>query len=146
MPVHTNEGVKDMDFSTINYLAVLVAALSTFILGGLWYSPLLFGRAWMRANNFTDADLQTFSKARMFGWSFVFSVVMSLNLAMFLAGPTTKVTWGMSAGALTGLGWVAMAIAIVGVFENKSWIYILINGGYMTVAFTVMGAIIGAWR
>lgn len=135
-----------MDFSTINYLAVLVAALSTFILGGLWYSPMLFGKVWMRANNFTDADLQTFSKARMFGWSFVFSLAMALNLAMFLAGLTTNVTWGMTAGALTGLGWVAMAIAIIGVFENKSWIYILINGGYMIVAFTVMGAIIGAWR
>ena len=135
-----------MDFSTINYLAVLVAALSTFILGGLWYSPMLFGKAWMRVNNFTDDDLQTFSKARMFGWSFIFSLVMALNLAMFLAGPTTNTVWGVTAGALAGLGWVAMASAIVGVFENKRWSYILINGGYMTVAFVVMGAIIGAWR
>jgi uncharacterized protein DUF1761 len=135
-----------MDFSKINYLAVLVAALSTFLLGGLWYSPMLFGKAWMRANNFTDADLRTFSKARMFGWSFVFSLVMALNLAMFLGGPATNASWGMTAGALTGLGWVAMAIAIIGVFENRSVPYILINGGYMTVAFTVMGAIIGAWR
>jgi hypothetical protein len=135
-----------MDFSKINYLAVLVAALSTFLLGGLWYSPMLFGKVWMRANNFTEADLQTFSKSRMFGWSFVFSLVMALNLAMFLGGPATNATWGMTAGALTGLGWVAMAIAIIGVFENRSGTYILINGGYMTVAFTVMGAIIGAWR
>ena len=135
-----------MDFSKINYLAVLVAALSTFLLGGLWYSPMLFGKAWMRANNFSDADLQTFSKARMFGWSFVFSLVMALNLAMFLGGPDTNLSWGMTAGVLTGLGWVAMAIAVIGVFENKSGKYILINGGYMTVAFTLMGAIIGAWR
>jgi hypothetical protein len=135
-----------MDFGTINYFAVLVAALSTFVLGGLWYSPMLFGKAWMRINNFSDADLKTFSKARMFGWSFVFSLVMALNLAMFLNAPTTNTTWGMTAGALTGLGWVAMAIAIIGMFENKSWGYILINGGYMTAAFTVMGAIIGAWR
>jgi hypothetical protein len=135
-----------MDFSNINYLAVLVAALSTFILGGLWYSPMLFGKAWMRANNFSEGDLQAFSKARMFGWSFVFSLVMALNLAMFLAGPTTDVTWGMIAGALAGFGWVAMAVAIISVFENKSWAYILINGGYMTVAFTLMGAIIGVWR
>lgn len=135
-----------MDFSKINYLAVLVAALSTFLLGGLWYSPMLFGKPWMKANNFTEADLQSFSKARMFGWSLVFSLVMALNLAMFLAGPGTTLSWGMTAGALTGLGWVAMAIAIIGVFENKSGSYILINGGYMTVAFTVMGAIIGAWR
>lgn len=135
-----------MDLSSINYLAVLAAAISSFIIGGLWYSPMLFGKAWMRANNFSDADLQTFSKARMFGWSFVFSLIMALNLAMFLAGPTTNVTWGMMAGGLAGFGWVAMAVAVIGVFENKSWAYIAINGGYMTVAFVVMGAIIGAWR
>ena len=135
-----------MDASNINYLAVIVAALSTFLLGGLWYSPLLFGKVWMRANNFSEEDLQTFSKARMFGWSFVFSLIMAMNLAMFLAAPNTNITWGMTAGALAGFGWVAMAIAIIGVFENRSWAYILINGGYMTVAFVVMGAIIGAWR
>lgn len=135
-----------MDLSGINYLAVLVAAISTFILGGLWYSPMLFGKAWMRANNFTETDLQAFSKARMFGWSFVFSLIMALNLAMFLAGPTSNLTWGVIAGGLAGFGWGAMAIAVIGVFENKSWTYIAINGGYMTLAFVVMGAIIGAWR
>ena len=135
-----------MDFSKINYFAVLVAALSTFVLGGLWYSPLLFGKAWMRSNNFSESDVATFSKARMFGWSFIFALVMSLNLSMFLAAPGTNVTWGIAAGALAGVGWVAMAIAIVGVFENKSWGYIAINGGYMIVAFVVMGAILGAWR
>jgi len=135
-----------MDFSTINYFAVLAAAVSTFVLGGLWYSPVLFGKAWMRANNFTDADVQTFSKARMFGWSIVLSLVMAINLAMFLGGAGTNATWGMTAGALAGLGWVAMAIAIIALFENKSWAYIAINGGYMTVAFTIMGLILGAWR
>lgn len=135
-----------MDFSAINYLAVLVAALSTFVLGGLWYSPVLFGKAWMRVNNFNDADVQAFSKARMFGWSFVFAVIMALNLALFLAGPNTNVSWGMIAGGLAGIGWVAMAIAVIGVFENKSWTYLLINGGYMIVAFVIMGAILGAWR
>jgi hypothetical protein len=135
-----------MDFSTINYFAVLAAAISTFVLGGLWYSPLLFGKAWMRANGFSEADLQTFSKARMFGWSILFSLVMAINLAMFLSGPATSVTWGTAAGWLAGFGWVAMAIAIIGLFENKSWKYIAINGGYMTAAFLIMGAIIGAWR
>jgi hypothetical protein len=135
-----------MDYSTINYFAVLAAAVSTFVLGGLWYSPMLFGKAWMRANNFTETEVQTFSKARMFGWSIVFSLLMAINLAMFLGGPGTNATWGMTAGALTGLGWVAMAIAIIALFENKSWAYIAINGGYMTIAFTIMGLIIGAWR
>lgn len=135
-----------MDYSSINYFAVLAAAVSTFVLGALWYSPMLFGKAWMRANNFTESEVQTFSKARMFGWSIVFSLVMAINLAMFLGGPGTNATWGMTAGALTGFGWVAMAVAIIAVFENRSWAYIAINGGYMTIAFTIMGLIIGAWR
>jgi len=135
-----------VDFSQINYFAVLAAALSTFVLGGLWYSPMLFGKAWMRVNNFSDVDVAAFSKARMFGWAFVFAIVMSLNLAMFLAAPGTNVTWGMAAGGLAGFGWVALAVAIIGVFENRSWSYIAINGGYMIVAFVVMGAILGAWR
>jgi hypothetical protein len=132
--------------ANINYLAVVAAAVSTFVLGGLWYSPLLFGKAWMRANNFSDTQVQSFSKARMFGWSIVFSLVMALNLAMFLVAPDTNASWGATAGALAGLGWVAMSIAIIGLFENKSWGYIAINGGYVTVAFTIMGLIIGAWR
>jgi hypothetical protein len=52
----------------------------------------------------------------------------------------------MAAGGLAGFGWVAMAVAIIGDFENRSWGYIAINGGYMIVAFVVMGAILGAWR
>lgn len=135
-----------MDPSKINYLAIVAATLSTFVLGALWYSPLLFGKAWMRVNGFSESEVAAFSKARMFGWSFVFALVMSLNLAMFLAAPGTNVVWGMAAGALAGVGWVAMAIAIIGVFENRSWGYIAINGGYMIVAFVIMGAILGAWR
>ena len=73
-----------MDFSSINYLAVVTAAISTFVLGGLWYSPLLFGNKWLRANNFSESDLQSFSKGRTFGWSFLFALIMSVNLACFL--------------------------------------------------------------
>jgi hypothetical protein len=135
-----------MDTAHLNYFAVIAAALSTFVIGGLWYSPLLFGKAWMKANSFSEDEVKAFSKGRMFGWSIVFSLIMSLNLAMFLAAPGTNATWGMTAGALAGLGWVALAIGIIGVFENRSWKYILINGGYMIVAFVVMGAILGAWR
>ncbi len=135
-----------MDMANINIAAVVVAALSTFVLGGLWYSPLLFGKAWMRANGFTEEQLQGFSKARMFGGSFVLSLVMAANLAIFLADDQTDWVWGMTAGALAGVGWVATGIAVVALFENKSWTYIFINAGYNAVAFTIMGAIIGVWR
>ena len=130
----------------INYFAVLAAAASTFVLGGLWWSPLLFQKAWMRANGFTEEKLQEGSMAKIFGVSFVLTVVMAFNLAMFLAGPDTTVASGATAGVLAGGGWVALGIAVVALFERRSLTYVLVNGGYFVVAFAVMGAILGAWR
>jgi Protein of unknown function (DUF1761) len=130
----------------LNWLAVVAAAVSTFLIGGLWYSPVLFGRAWMTANHFTQEDLNRSNVAKIFGLSFVFALLMSANLAAFLADPKTNATWGATAGFLAGFGWVTLGLGTIALFERRSWKYILVNGGYMTVAFTIMGLILGAWR
>ena len=130
----------------VNVWAILVAALANFAIGGLWYSPALFGKAWMRANGFGDEDLKRGSPAVIFGLAFVFALVMAGNLAAFLAGPETDWKWGLTAGVLAGLGWAALGLATVALFERRSWSYILINGGYLTVSFAAMGVILGAWR
>jgi hypothetical protein len=130
----------------INWLAVVAAAVSTFVLGGLWYSPFLFGRAWMRVNGFNEADLGKSNMAKIFGLAFLFALIMAANLAAFLAEPKTTATWGATAGFLAGFGWVTLSIGTIALFERRSWKYTMINGGYMTVAFTIMGVIIGGWR
>jgi len=130
----------------LNWLAVLAAAVAAFALGGLWYSPVLFGRAWMSVNNLTEADLAKGNMAKIFGLALVFEVIMAANLAAFLAEPKTSAAWGATAGFLAGFGWVALAIATIALFERRSWKYTLINGGYMTLSFVIMGLIIGAWR
>lgn len=135
-----------MDISTINWLAVIAAALSTFLLGGVWYSPALFGNAWMRENGFTEEQLKKRNMARIFGFSFVWGLIMSVNLAMFLNDPATDLSWGASAGFLAGFGWVAMAIFVLGLFEGRSTRLMLINAGYFIVSFVIMGLILGAWR
>jgi hypothetical protein len=99
----------------------------------------------MAANGLSKEDLAG-GEARIFLGSFVLSLLMALNLAAFLAGPDTTVAWGATAGALAGVGWVAFGIAVVALFERRTLAYVLINGGYWAVAFTVMGAILGAWR
>lgn len=135
-----------MKLDLIHPGAVLMAALSVFLVGGLWYSPLLFGRAWMKVNGFTEAEVAGFNKGRAFGTSAVLSLVMALNLAAFLAVEGTTVVWGMMSGALAGLGWVATGGGIVALFENRSWTYLAIHTGYHLVSFSLMGAILGAWR
>jgi hypothetical protein len=99
----------------------------------------------MAENSLSLADVQAGNKAKIFGWSFVLSLVMAVNLAMFLAAPDIHLGTGILYGALTGL-WIFCGIAIVALFEHKSARYIFINGGYCLVALTLMGAIIGAWR
>ena len=130
----------------INHFAVVAAAIATFVIGGVWYSPVLFHKAWMDASGLNEADLKKSSMAKIFGMSFIFSLMMAYNLAAFLAGPDTTVLWGTAAGGLAGIGWVALSIGILGLFERRSWKYVLINGGYFGASFVVMGAIIGAWR
>ncbi len=52
-----------MDTLELNIFAIVAAALANFVIGGLWYSPALFGGAWMRANGFKPADLEQGSPA-----------------------------------------------------------------------------------
>jgi hypothetical protein len=137
--------VLEADVDSLNYWAVLVAAGSTFLIGGLWYSPLLFEQAWMKANGLSKSDLTGGGQARIFGGAFVCAVVMALNLAMFLNAPDTTIAWGATAGALAAI-WIALGMATVALFERRPVTYTLINGGYWLVSFVVMGAILGAWR
>ena len=141
--------------STINWLAVLVAGISAFVLGGIWYSPALFGKAWMTENKMSVDDVKKGNAGKIYGWSFVLSLIMSANLGMFLADAPadcpancvvkTDIAWGITAGFLAGI-WVFCGLAIVALFEHKSARYIFINGGYLVVALTLMGAILGLWR
>lgn len=135
-----------MNFSEViqnlNWLAIIGAALSTFIIGGIWYS--VFEKPWMATNNFNKDDLKKRNMPLVFGLSFLFSFIMSLNLAMFIG--KEDVIFGTIAGFMTGFGWVAFAISIIALFEKRSLKYVLINGGYMVVSFTLMGAILGAWK
>lgn len=129
-------------FQNLNWLAIFVAALSNFFIGGIWYT--VFKAAWMKANNLSDEDLKNRNMIKIFSLSFIFSLIIALNLAMFIG--KADIIAGTIAGFLTGFGWIAFAIGIIALFENKSLKYVLINAGYMVISFTVMGLILGAWK
>lgn len=130
----------------INHPAVIVAAISDFVVGALWYSPLMFFKAWMKENGFEESDLGKRNPGLLYGMTFILSLLISYNLAAFLGDANTDMIWGLSAGILAGLGFASFAFCIVAFFEQKSIKYMLINSGYITVAFALKGLIIGAWR
>lgn len=127
----------------VNWLAVIAAALSMFVIGGLWYGPL-FARPWQRAAGLSDEQLKTGNMPVIFGVALVLSLIMAANLAFFVNGLPlgTTVLYAVAAG----LGWAALGLSTVALFERRPLSYHLINGGYLTIAFAVMGLILGLWR
>ena len=74
----------------VNYLGVLLAALSAFLLGGLWYSPL-FAKSWMRLTGQSEEKLKSGNPAIVFGGAFLLNLIAAYVLAMFVAGSS----WNM---------------------------------------------------
>lgn len=134
-----------MDMSQLNFLAIIVAAVSSFALGSFWYSPVLFGKAWQKESGMTDEKAKSVNMGKVFGLAFVLSLLISFNLAAFI-GPTATFGFGVFAGAMAGIFWAMGALGITYLFEQQSTKLWLINGGYHAVSFTVMGGILGLWH
>jgi hypothetical protein len=127
----------------INLAAVLAAAASALVLGGIWYSPALFASAWMRAAGIADAAPRP--GARVFGGAFALSLIAAFVFAMFL-GPAPALKLAIGAGFAAGLCWVAAAMGMNYLFERRPLRLFLINGGYFTLQFTLYGLVLGLWH
>jgi Protein of unknown function (DUF1761) len=126
----------------MNAWAVLAAAASSFLLGGLWYSPALFGNAWNRENG---GNVPTGHPAKVFGLSFFFSLVAATAFAMWL-GPEPALESALRGSVLVGVGFVAASFGINYQFAQRSTRLWLIDGGYHAVQFLLFGAILGLWH
>ena len=129
----------------ISYLAVTAAAISTFLVGGLWYSPILFGKIWQREAGLSDQQLANSNMVRIFGAALLLSLVAAVVFALFL-GPRPSMPLGLGAGFSAGLCWVASSIGINYLFARRSFKLFLIDGGYHTVQFTMIGVILALWH
>lgn len=127
----------------VSWLAVLLCGVVTLVLGGLWYSPLLFARAWQREAGLTDETLRSGNIATRFGLTFVLGLIAGAVFALFIGNAMT-LGQATGAGAAAGLAWVAASFGINYLFEHRSLKLWLINAGYHTIQFTAFGAIIGA--
>jgi Protein of unknown function (DUF1761) len=129
----------------INHIAVLVCAVMSLVIGGLWWSPLMFAKSWQREVGLTDDQLKQMNPAKIFGLTFVLAYLASYNLAFFLGAPGTTWQWGIAAGLLSAFWAIAMYL-IISLFEQRTLRHMLINVGYIGVYFAVIGFILGIWR
>lgn len=133
-----------MDFITllqeINYLAVLVATLAAFVLGAIWYSPAVAGKAWMKELGIKP-DKEKKGLGAAMAKSFLVTFIMATTLALFAPNGAYE---GMAVGSVIGFGVGAMNQINNMIYEMKSSQLMLINAGYSVIMFMIMGAVIGA--
>lgn len=139
-----------MQFATsINFLAVLVAAVVTFVIGALWYSPLLFAKPWMKAHGHTPGKLEEMQKSagRAYLVSFLAYLVMGAVMAKLVSMTNTaSAGGGLVLGFLCWLGFAATIGLTANMFSEKPFSAYLIDAGYQLVYLLVMGALLAVWR
>ncbi len=126
----------------INWIGIIAATVSAFVLGGLWYGPL-FGKKWQALVGLSDEDVKNANMAKVFGGAFVLTLIAAFVFAMFL-GPDITLQQGAAYGASAGLCWVGAALGINYLFAQKPLALWLIDAGYMTLMFTLFGVLLGA--
>ncbi|TDO96596.1 DUF1761 domain-containing protein [Flavobacterium sp. 245] len=159
----------------INFIALFLAAVVTLFTGFIWYHPKVFGTIWMKENNFTQEQLRTGNMLKIFGLTYVFSLMITVILmaltihqsgavgmvggppmlanakpsfAAFMADYGTAYRTfkhGALHGFMSGLFFAFPIVGINGLFERKSWKYIFIHAGYWMLTLMLMGGIICAY-
>jgi hypothetical protein len=130
-------------FEVVNWLSVFVAALSGFVIGGLWYGPL-FQKPWMRASGMTKERGAQGNMPLIFGGAYVLNLVAATGIAL-QNGSHTGWLFGLHIGLMAACFFIAPALGVIYLFEMRPLKLWLINAGYQIVNFSAMGAIIGAW-
>ncbi|MCA9386304.1 DUF1761 domain-containing protein [Candidatus Dojkabacteria bacterium] len=138
-----------MDFSDVNFLAILATGVINFVVGMAWYSPVLFGKIWQRESGLQDSDMKNANMPLIFGTSFVLMTFMSLGLSLLLRTVDPEVlTWALGAmhGFMMGAFFCGTAIGINYLYQRKSFKLWLIDASYILCYLTVAGALLAVWR
>jgi hypothetical protein len=141
-----------MEMHHLNLLAILVAAISTMVVGFLWYSPLLFAKPWVREMGYDlndKAKMEEMKKSAgpAYAGSFAASLVSAFTLALFLHWARAESPhYGLMVGFHVWLGFVATVQFTSALFMKQSMKLFAINTGYQLVCYLVMGAILTGWK
>ena len=138
-----------------NWLALIASAVSTLVVGSIWYGPL-FGKIWQKEVGMSVEQLKSGNFVKIFGLSLVFAFFIALMLygiVMFGGGngeihgqdPFLTFKHGAFHGAIMGLFIILPVIGTISLYERKSLRYVLITVGYWSLTFAIMGGIINAW-
>jgi surface polysaccharide O-acyltransferase-like enzyme len=129
-----------------NYLAVVVAAIAYFVLGGLWYG-VLFHKPWMNLEQMTIEQARGVSHVVPYIVSFLLELLVAYALAQLCIWRNANTaSRGASIGVLVWIGFVGPIALMTYMFEMRPRALYAINEFYPLAGLILMGAILGAWK
>lgn len=134
----------------LNWLAIAVATLAYFALGGVWFLPGMFGKAWSRSMGWDMPEGAEGPGAAIYIGPLLTSLVASIALALLAEATRADGAGdGLILGLVVGLGIAGSVLLLTAVFDPKkpeprTWF--AITGGYHIAGLTLASVIISAWR
>ena len=138
-----------MDNVQLNWWAILLATLANMIMGGLWYSGLLFGERWMALVGWSkdEAKEKQARGARWYPIVIPVSFVFASCLAVLIHGlHIDSILGGLKLGLLVGLGLMAVPGGPRNAFAGRPFGLYLINHGYWAISAVVLSLILAVWQ
>jgi len=130
-----------MDIFDVNWIAVIVAALAGFMVGGIWYGPVM-GEKWMGAVGLTEEQIRKGNMAVIYGGAFAFSILASWVLAhVFATYDDLSATVKILTAFGVALGFIVPAIGTNYLFSQKSKTLFFIDAGYWLLFYCAMGIV-----
>ncbi len=137
----------------LNWLAIIASAIVAIIIGGLWYSPALFGNAWMKSLGWKKEDIakamkkmNSMTMATMYIKVFITSLVTAFVLSVIIHVFTiTSLTNASELALLLWLGFIAANRVTDVLFEGKNFNWYMINVMQTFVTLLAMSWILSAW-
>lgn len=134
----------------VNYLAVLVAAVVSMVVGFLWYGPMLFGKQWAKLRGFSVGDMKKAQKemGKWYAVSFVLSLITAYVLSHVMALSVnffhySDLMTGLTTAFWMWLGFVMPVQATATIFSDKrNWTLFGIDTGYQLASLLVMGVVL----
>lgn len=131
----------------LNYFAIVVAALAGMAIGAFWYSPMGFGKQWMRLRGQDPSVMDGRMPKKEMLIQFVAILVLAYVLAAFASALSIpSALAALTFGFLVWLGFYATSLLDTVLWEKAPWSLYVLNAGYRLVSILVMALIIGLWR
>lgn len=132
----------------VNYLAVFLAALSSMVVGAVWYAKPVFGTTWMKLVGLDEKKMNAKAPIAL-SLAFVLALLMAYIIAHFAFLSNAFYGNSFLQDAVATAFWLWLGIALTravthDAFEQRPGKLTLMNAANMLVTMVVMGAIIGA--